>query len=153
MDSNALRFFILLFRFLKTDDGAGGHILFFQFGLQFFIPADVFHGYHNSNYGILMIPDGSAAQEYPALFIGLKISEQYIHIIGDFTQQGPFCGKVLSRERRFAIGIEHLEMVWEINGYLSVLLNSKKRDDLQDVIAFLRDADVDAPLQYENFRD
>jgi cyclic-di-GMP-binding protein len=32
-------------------------------------------------------------------------------------------------------------------------ITGKKRDDLQSVIALLRDADVDLPLQYENFRD
>ena len=29
----------------------------------------------------------------------------------------------------------------------------KKRDDLQQVIALLRDADLEVPLQFENFRD
>ena len=29
----------------------------------------------------------------------------------------------------------------------------KKRDDLQDAIAFLRKAEVDVPLQFNNFRD
>ncbi|MCH7852723.1 MAG: YajQ family cyclic di-GMP-binding protein [Proteobacteria bacterium] len=32
-------------------------------------------------------------------------------------------------------------------------ISGKKRDDLQAVIALLKDADVDLPLQYENFRD
>jgi uncharacterized protein YajQ (UPF0234 family) len=32
-------------------------------------------------------------------------------------------------------------------------VSGKKRDDLQSVIALLKDADVDLPLQYENFRD
>jgi hypothetical protein len=32
-------------------------------------------------------------------------------------------------------------------------VTGKKRDDLQAVIALLREADVDMPLQYENFRD
>ena len=32
-------------------------------------------------------------------------------------------------------------------------ISGKKRDDLQSVIALLKDADVDIPLQYENFRD
>lgn len=32
-------------------------------------------------------------------------------------------------------------------------VSGKKRDDLQAVIALLKDADVDLPLQYENFRD
>ena len=32
-------------------------------------------------------------------------------------------------------------------------VSGKKRDDLQAVIALLKDAGVDLPLQYENFRD
>lgn len=34
-----------------------------------------------------------------------------------------------------------------------VRVTGKKRDDLQAVIAFLREAKVDLPLQFENFRD
>ena len=34
-----------------------------------------------------------------------------------------------------------------------VRVSGKKRDDLQSAIALLRDADVDMPLQYINFRD
>jgi len=32
-------------------------------------------------------------------------------------------------------------------------ISGKKRDDLQAVIALLKDADTELPLQYENFRD
>ncbi len=32
-------------------------------------------------------------------------------------------------------------------------VTGKKRDDLQDVIAFLRGLKIDQPLQYKNFRD
>ena len=32
-------------------------------------------------------------------------------------------------------------------------VSGKKRDDLQAVIAMLKETDVDLPLQYENFRD
>jgi len=32
-------------------------------------------------------------------------------------------------------------------------VSGKKRDDLQAVIALLKEADVDMPLQYDNFRD
>jgi len=32
-------------------------------------------------------------------------------------------------------------------------VSGKKRDDLQAVIALLKKADIDLPLQYENFRD
>ena len=34
-----------------------------------------------------------------------------------------------------------------------VRVTGKKRDDLQAVIAFLREQDFDIPLQFENFRD
>lgn len=34
-----------------------------------------------------------------------------------------------------------------------VRVTGKKRDDLQGVIAFLREAKVEVPLQFENFRD
>ena len=34
-----------------------------------------------------------------------------------------------------------------------VRVTGKKRDDLQSVIAFLREADLNMPLQYNNFRD
>lgn len=32
-------------------------------------------------------------------------------------------------------------------------VSGKKRDDLQDAIAFVKDMKIDQPLQYENFRD
>ena len=32
-------------------------------------------------------------------------------------------------------------------------VSGKKRDDLQEVIAMLKDSDIGLPLQYENFRD
>ncbi len=35
----------------------------------------------------------------------------------------------------------------------SVRVNAKKRDDLQGVIAMLKAADLEIPLQFENFRD
>jgi uncharacterized protein YajQ (UPF0234 family) len=34
-----------------------------------------------------------------------------------------------------------------------IRITGKKRDDLQDTIAFLKKSDVKLPLQYENFRD
>jgi cyclic-di-GMP-binding protein len=34
-----------------------------------------------------------------------------------------------------------------------VRVTGKKRDDLQQVIAMLRDAELDLPLQFDNFRD
>jgi uncharacterized protein YajQ (UPF0234 family) len=35
----------------------------------------------------------------------------------------------------------------------SVRVTGKKRDDLQAVIALLKGADLEIPLQFENFRD
>ncbi len=32
-------------------------------------------------------------------------------------------------------------------------VNGKKRDDLQEVIAFLKEADIELPLQFTNYRD
>ena len=40
----------------------------------------------------------------------------------------------------------------QINGE-KVRVTGKKRDDLQAVIALLRDAELDVPLQFDNFRD
>ncbi len=34
-----------------------------------------------------------------------------------------------------------------------VRMTGKKRDDLQEVMAFLRSAELDTPLQFDNFRD
>lgn len=34
-----------------------------------------------------------------------------------------------------------------------VRVTGKKRDDLQETIAFLKKADIDLPLQFDNFRD
>jgi uncharacterized protein YajQ (UPF0234 family) len=34
-----------------------------------------------------------------------------------------------------------------------IRVTGKKRDDLQNVIAMFKDAELDIPLQYENFRD
>lgn len=34
-----------------------------------------------------------------------------------------------------------------------VRVTGKKRDDLQTVIALLRDSDLEQPFQYNNFRD
>ena len=35
----------------------------------------------------------------------------------------------------------------------SIRVTGKKRDDLQAVIAALREADLEYPLQFQNFRD
>ena len=35
----------------------------------------------------------------------------------------------------------------------SIRVNGKKRDDLQQIIKILKEANFDLPLQFENFRD
>ncbi|WP_269495515.1 YajQ family cyclic di-GMP-binding protein [Castellaniella sp. S9] len=45
-----------------------------------------------------------------------------------------------------------LKVETQINGD-KLRVSGKKRDDLQQAIALLRKADVDLPLQYQNFRD
>jgi uncharacterized protein YajQ (UPF0234 family) len=45
-----------------------------------------------------------------------------------------------------------LKVEAQINGD-KLRVSGKKRDDLQSAIALLRKADVDLPLQFENFRD
>jgi hypothetical protein len=34
-----------------------------------------------------------------------------------------------------------------------VRVTGKKRDDLQQVMALIRDSDLDMPIQFDNFRD
>jgi len=34
-----------------------------------------------------------------------------------------------------------------------IRVTGKKRDDLQKVISFLKESDIEVPLQYDNFRD
>jgi uncharacterized protein YajQ (UPF0234 family) len=45
-----------------------------------------------------------------------------------------------------------LKVESQINGD-KLRVNGKKRDDLQAAIAYLRKADLELPLQFENFRD
>ncbi|MFT0532581.1 YajQ family cyclic di-GMP-binding protein [Castellaniella hirudinis] len=51
-----------------------------------------------------------------------------------------------------AIKQAKLKVETQINGD-KLRVSGKKRDDLQDAIALLRKADVDLPLQFQNFRD
>lgn len=51
-----------------------------------------------------------------------------------------------------AIKAAKLKVESQINGD-KLRVTGKKRDDLQEAIALLRKADVDLPLQFQNFRD
>ena len=50
------------------------------------------------------------------------------------------------------IKVSKLKVQTSIQGE-KLRVSGKKRDDLQSVIALLKKADIDLPLQYENFRD
>jgi uncharacterized protein YajQ (UPF0234 family) len=58
----------------------------------------------------------------------------------------------LAKELVKKIKISKIKVQSSIQGE-KLRVSGKKRDDLQAVIALLKEADVDLPLQYENFRD
>lgn len=59
----------------------------------------------------------------------------------------PAAKKIIAKIKEAKMKVEA-----QINGE-KVRVTGKKRDDLQDAIALLRKADVEVPLQFENFRD
>lgn len=60
--------------------------------------------------------------------------------------------KELARKITKLIKESKLKVQAQIQGD-QVRVNGKKRDDLQQTIALLREAPLDLPLQFENFRD
>ena len=58
----------------------------------------------------------------------------------------------LAKKLQGAIKDAKLKVEAQINAE-KVRVSAKKRDDLQTVIALLRTAELDLPLQFENFRD
>lgn len=87
--------------------------------------------------------------------VGVEIEDEPVH-----------SGKTFSLSMRFKQGIDQ-PAAKEIVGLIKegkykvqtsiqgdkIRVTGKKRDDLQEVIAFLRKADVPLDLQFENFRD
>ncbi|HEX6928631.1 MAG TPA: YajQ family cyclic di-GMP-binding protein [Gammaproteobacteria bacterium] len=61
-------------------------------------------------------------------------------------------GKELAKEIVKRVKESRLKVQAAIQGE-QVRITGKKRDDLQDVIQLLRGAELDQPLQFENFRD
>lgn len=61
-------------------------------------------------------------------------------------------GKELAKDIVKRIKESKLKVQAAIQGE-QVRVTGKKRDDLQEAIALLRAADIDQPLQFENFRD
>ena len=58
----------------------------------------------------------------------------------------------LAKKLQAAIKDAKLKVEAQINGD-KLRVTGKKRDDLQDVIALLRKAEFEVPLQFDNFRD
>ena len=61
-------------------------------------------------------------------------------------------GKDLAKDLVKKIKAEKFKVQVAIQGE-ELRVTGKKRDDLQEVIAFLKGLNVDQPLQYKNFRD
>ncbi|SFW21664.1 MULTISPECIES: YajQ family cyclic di-GMP-binding protein [Luteibacter] len=59
----------------------------------------------------------------------------------------PVAKKIVAKIKEAKLKVEA-----QINGE-KVRVTGKKRDDLQAAMAMLRKADIDVPLQFENFRD
>lgn len=60
--------------------------------------------------------------------------------------------QALAKKINVAIKDSKIKVQSSIQGD-AVRVNGKKRDDLQQAIALLKEMDVDLPLQFENFRD
>jgi uncharacterized protein YajQ (UPF0234 family) len=96
----------------------------------------------------------------------LKLSKRGIDVACMQEQEPEITGTVARQKVILRRGIEALmakDLVKKIKGSKlkvqaaiqgdKLRVSGKKRDDLQSVIALLKKADIDLPLQYENFRD
>jgi uncharacterized protein YajQ (UPF0234 family) len=96
----------------------------------------------------------------------LKLSKRGIDVACMREEEPEITGTVARQKVILRRGIETLmakDLVKKIKGSKlkvqaaiqgdKLRVSGKKRDDLQSVIALLKKADIDLPLQYENFRD
>lgn len=96
----------------------------------------------------------------------LKLSKRGIDVACMQEQEPEITGNVARQKVILRRGIETLlakDLVKKIKGSKlkvqaaiqgdKLRVSGKKRDDLQSAIALLKKADIDLPLQYENFRD
>jgi cyclic-di-GMP-binding protein len=88
--------------------------------------------------------DIACLEEFPPEFSGSEARQQVILRKGIDSD--------LARKLVKLVKASKLKVQTAIQGD-KLRITGKKRDDLQSVIALLRDTDVDLPLQYENFRD
>ncbi len=77
--------------------------------------------------------------------VNLATAKQLVLVKQGIDQES---GKKISR----LLKDSKLKVQAQIQGE-KVRVSGKKRDDLQDAIAFLRKADIETPLQFNNFRD
>jgi uncharacterized protein YajQ (UPF0234 family) len=88
--------------------------------------------------------DIACMEEQPPEFSGIEARQQVVLRKGIETD--------LARKLVKMVKGSKLKVQAAIQGD-KLRITGKKRDDLQAVIALLKKADIDLPLQYENFRD
>lgn len=74
-----------------------------------------------------------------------KLSKQAVHIKQGLDQ--PMTKKIVKLVKEMKLKVQA-----QVQGE-QVRVTGKKRDELQQVMAMLREADIGLPLQFENFRD
>ena len=88
--------------------------------------------------------DISCVEQKPVKASGKQVTQDIVVRTGIETE---LCKKLvkLIKDQKFKVQAQ-------IQGD-QLRITGKKRDDLQEVIAFLRQSDIDMPLQFSNFRD
>jgi hypothetical protein len=88
--------------------------------------------------------DVKSIEEKPAELSGVKARQELM------MKQG--LDQVISKKITKTIKDAKLKVQTQIQGE-KVRVTGKKRDDLQEAIALLKDSDIEMPLQFNNFRD
>ncbi len=88
--------------------------------------------------------DVKSIEEKPAELAGVKARQELV------MKQG--LDQAVSKKITKAIKDAKLKVQTQIQGE-KVRVTGKKRDDLQEAIALLKDSDIEMPLQFNNFRD
>lgn len=116
---------------------------------------------------IITLDAGSELQCQQMLdILFLKASKRGIDLVSFDTEEAKQSGKRMLQKIKLQQGIDKdmakkivkqiknakLKVQAQIQGE-QVRVTGKKRDDLQDVIQLLKDANLKIPLQFENFRD
>ncbi len=86
---------------------------------------------------------------------GVEIEDKPVHSGKTFSLTMTFKQGIESAQAKEIIKLikdNKLKVQSAIQGE-KIRITGKKRDDLQETIAFLKKAEIENPLQYENFRD